>query len=190
MLEDSLWQIDILYPPRTVIKEVAEDLPLTPGQLAWETYHSHSHKFVLIHGYILLRIYFGLVLDWRHFMQNTTPWPYLAWRYYLIVYGIVWARLHGPVVCVRARDVMFLLLHDKLPVVERLFRIRVRNDPYCQSCVGAEIADVEHFFCLCEKVRRVWVWVRNEVMKHVGQQQDASDWELLNLFLPRECLAG
>ena len=22
-------------------------------------------------------------------------------------------------------------------------------------------------------------------MKHVGQQQDASDWELLNLFLPR-----
>ena len=79
---------------------------------------------------------------------------------------------------------MFLLLHDKLPVTERLFRIRLRNDPYCQSCIGAEIADAEHFFCSCEKVRRVWGWVKNEVMKHMGQQQDVTDWEVLNLFFP------
>ena len=26
--------------------------------------------------------------------------------------------------------------------------------------------------------------MRNEVMKHVGQQHNAADWELLNLFLP------
>ena len=99
-------------------------------------------------------------------------------------YGIVWARLHGPVVCARSRDVMYLLLHNKLPVPERLFRIRLRNDPYCQTCIGAEVADVEHFFCVCEKVRRVWEWVKNEVMKHMGQQQDVTDWELLNMFLP------
>ena len=79
---------------------------------------------------------------------------------------------------------MYLLLHNKLPVPERLFRIRLRNDPYCQTCIGAEVADVEHFFCVCEKVRRVWEWVKNEVMKHMGQQQDVTDWELLNTFLP------
>ena len=79
---------------------------------------------------------------------------------------------------------MFLLLHNKLPVVERLFRIRLRNDPYCQSCIGAEVADVEHFFCLCEKVRRVWGWVKLEVTKHMGHQQDVTDWSLLNMFFP------
>ena len=86
--------------------------------------------------------------------------------------------------CVSLGDVMFLLLHNKLPVDERLFRIRLRNDPYCQSCFGAEIADVEHFFCLCGKVRGVWEWVKKEVMQHVQQQQSATDWEVLNLFLP------
>ena len=96
-------------------------------------------------------------------------------------YQNVWSRLHGPVVGDRARDVMFLLLHNKLPVTERLFRIRLRNDPHCQSCIGAEIADVEHSFCLFEKVRRVWGWVRNEVMKRMGQQHQVTDWEMLNL---------
>ena len=66
-------------------------------------------------------------------------------------YSVVWGRLHNPVVNHRARDVMFLLLHNKLPVQERLFRIRLRADPYCLSCVGAEIGDVVHFFCTGHK---------------------------------------
>ena len=99
-------------------------------------------------------------------------------------YGIVWTRLHSPVVEFRARDVMFLLLHNKLPVPERFFRIRLRADPYCSHCCGAEIADVEHFFCLCERISRVWCWVKSQVMKHVSKQQDLEDWDLLNLFLP------
>ena len=62
-------------------------------------------------------------------------------------YKLTWYRLHSPVVDARARDVMYLLIHNKLPVPERLFRIRLKNDPYCRTCVGgAEIADVEHFF--------------------------------------------
>ena len=71
-------------------------------------------------------------------------------------YQKVWQRLHDHVVEPRARDTLFLLLHNKLPVPERLFRIRLRNDPYCLSCDGAEVADLEHFFCSCHKVGRIW----------------------------------
>ena len=52
-------------------------------------------------------------------------------------YRLTWSRLHNPVVDARARDVMYLLIHNKLPVQERLFRIRLKNDPYCMACVGA-----------------------------------------------------
>ena len=38
-------------------------------------------------------------------------------------YSSAWKRLHSPVVDGKARDVLFLLLHNKLPVKERLFRI-------------------------------------------------------------------
>ena len=79
-------------------------------------------------------------------MTSTFPPPKVV-RESVRDYSRVWSRLHSPVVEARARDTMYLLLHNKLPVVERLFRIRLRHDPYCRSCIGAEIADVEHFFC-------------------------------------------
>ena len=80
-------------------------------------------------------------------------------------FSVVWARLQNPVVDYRARDVMFLLLHNKLPVQERLFRIRLRADPYCLYCVGAEIGDAVHYFCTCHKISDTWSWVKRQVIK-------------------------
>ena len=84
----------------------------------------------------------------------------------------------------RARDTLFLLIHNKLPVLERLFRIRLRNDPYCLSCEGAELADVEHYFCSCVKVGSIWPWVRRKVVEFARCSQNISDWDILNLFVP------
>ena len=52
-------------------------------------------------------------------------------------YRLTWSRLNNSVVDARARDVMYLLIHNKLPVQERLFRIRLKDYPYCKACVGA-----------------------------------------------------
>ena len=70
-------------------------------------------------------------------------------------YKLVWKKLQSPKIIYEARDVMFLLLHNKLPGPERLFRIGVRLDPYCLHCPGAEVADLEHFFCSCVRIRQV-----------------------------------
>ena len=98
-------------------------------------------------------------------------------------YRVVWERLHNPVVGFRARDVMFLLLHNKLPVQERLFRIRLRTDPYCSHCVGAEIGDAVHFFCTCQKTSETWSWVKRQIIMQVGR--DVPDWDVINLFFPK-----
>ena len=98
-------------------------------------------------------------------------------------YSVVWGRLHSPVVDYRARDVMYLLLHNKLPVQERLFRIRLRADPYCLYCVGAEIGDAVHFFCTCRKVSDTWSWVKRQVITQVGR--DTADWDVINMFFPK-----
>ena len=79
-------------------------------------------------------------------------------------YKLVWKRLHSPVVNPEARDVLFLLIHNKLPVLERLFRIGVKQDPYCLHCAGAEVADLEHFFCACVRTRQCWSWVRLKIL--------------------------
>ena len=75
-------------------------------------------------------------------------------------YEPVWKRLHSQVVGPEVRDILFLLIHNKLPVPERLFRIGLKQDPYCQYCEGAEVADLEHFFCSCVRIRQSWSWMR------------------------------
>ena len=71
-----------------------------------------------------------------------------------------WRRLQSFVIDSEARDIMFLLIHNKLPVPERLFRIGVKLDPYCSFCPDAVIADIEHFFCNCERTKLGWAWTR------------------------------
>ena len=98
---------------------------------------------------------------------------------------LVWKRLQSGAVNPDGRDVLFLLIHNKLPVPERLFRIGVRNDPYCLQCPGAEVADIEHFFCSCKRTGEAWSWMRLKILGLSNQGLLSSNWELLNFFLPR-----
>ena len=103
-----------------------------------------------------------------------------------IDYKDVWRRLSSPVLTAVAKDVLYLLVHNKLPVRERLFRIGLVNDPYCELCPGGLICDVEHFFCSCSRVSHVWGWVRARMVDMLGvSSANASNWELINLHLPK-----
>ena len=69
----------------------------------------------------------------------------------------------------RARDVMYLHLPNKLPVQQRLYRIRLKPDPYCQYCPGAELGDIVHHFCGCQRTVETWTWVREQIIRY-GQE--------------------
>ena len=88
----------------------------------------------------------------------------------------------------RARDVMYLLIHNKLSVPERLFRIRLKNDPYCQICMGAEICDVEHFFAKCGGIVGTWSMMKNEILRYGKLGNNVDDWMILNLMFPKSKL--
>ena len=95
----------------------------------------------------------------------------------------VWKRLQNPVMSRWAVDNMYLLIHNKIPVRERLFRIGVRNDPYCEWCEGAQVSDVEHVFTTCVRTMMLWSWVRGKIVKWMGLGM-VSNWELINLRFP------
>ena len=86
-----------------------------------------------------------------------------------------------------AKDVLFLLLHNKLPVKERLLRIGLRHDPYCLKCGGAEVNDVVHFFCSCEAVSNTWSWVKRQVVQLGQMGAGVDDWEVVNLCFANSC---
>ena len=100
-------------------------------------------------------------------------------------YSTAWKRLNSPVVDGKARDVLFLLLHNKLPVKERLFRIGLKHDPYCLKCAGAEVIDIVHYFCTCEVVCNTWSWVKRQVLQLGNMGAGVDDWDLVNLLFPK-----
>ena len=78
---------------------------------------------------------------------------------------------------------MFLLIHNKLPVPERLHRIGFRNNSDCLVCPGT-VSDVCHYFCSCQKTKVVWSWVRTKISQMCDIQQN-SDFEILNLHFSK-----
>ena len=96
--------------------------------------------------------------------------------------------LTSPSLESKQREVMYLLLHNKLAVRERLFRVRSVNDPYCSKCLeseGAVICDRDHYFCQCGYVREVWQALKLMLNILGVDCSSYSDFELLTLQLPR-----
>ena len=99
-------------------------------------------------------------------------------------YSRVWVNLHSKVVDSKSRDLLFLLLHNKLPVPERLFRINLKADPYCEVCAGAEIADITHFFCTCLRTSELWTWLKKKVSSWTTPTLgNLPDFDVLNLLI-------
>ena len=83
---------------------------------------------------------------------------------------------------------MYFLVHNKLPTRERLFRFFSVNDPYCSTCLDANmlyIADRVHYFCECVKVNEVWQAVKNLMVEVSDNELARTDnFDLLTLRVP------
>ena len=101
-----------------------------------------------------------------------------------VVDTVTWKRLHNHSSSGCVIDCMFLLIHNKLPVPERLHRIGVHNNPNCQFCPGQERANILHYFALCIRTKSLWEFLKAKIERICGVRQ-ISDSELLNLTFPR-----
>ena len=99
-----------------------------------------------------------------------------------------WQKLLFPCLASSTREILFLTIHNKLPTQERLFRIGLLTDPYCQFCLpinGAVVCDREHLFCECLRVLDTWQSLRNIVMKRIPTSISVTNLDLITLNLPK-----
>ena len=105
-----------------------------------------------------------------------------------VSYKWVWSNLKSKCLGSQSRELLFLLIHNKLPTKERLYRIQLTNDPHCEICLnsaGSFVCDIEHLFCSCLRVADIW----NEIRGKLGRviHRNVSNFDLLNLnFSVRE----
>ena len=87
-----------------------------------------------------------------------------------ISFSLVWTRLLHASLSAELREFLYLIVHGKIPVKERLFRINLALDPYCDYCFGVveasdAVGDFQHYFCSCLKVTHVWSSIRSIIHK-------------------------
>ena len=71
----------------------------------------------------------------------------------------VWKKILSPSLSAEVRETLYLLIHNKLPIKERMFHINLANDPYCNWCLAdtpGEICDRFHMFSSCVKIKETW----------------------------------
>ena len=100
-------------------------------------------------------------------------------------YELTWRRLTlvRSMLSLHEFDCMFLLVHNKLPVPERLHRIGKRNTSDCLLCPGT-VSDICHHFCSCLKTRGIWSWVK-QIIGQLCDIRYCTEWDILNLLFPK-----
>ena len=79
----------------------------------------------------------------------------------------VWTRLSSLGFNRVVQETSYLMVHNKLPVQERLFRINLSRDPYC-SCSSAAVQDTSHFFSTCDRTLQYWDWTKEIALSLLG----------------------
>ena len=100
------------------------------------------------------------------------------------VYELVWKHLYSCAINSESRQLVYLLIYNKLPVPERLFQIGLVKDPYCQICPGAIESDIVNFFCDCLMTKSAWTCIRSTILSLTYSLVLCSNFDLLNLLLP------
>ena len=85
---------------------------------------------------------------------------------------VVWSRLQSLGWNKQVQETNYFLVHNKLPVRERLYRIGLTRDPYCSYCGTSATQDTKHYFTQCERVNDFWKWVRTVLYLIMGAQAD------------------
>ena len=100
-----------------------------------------------------------------------------------------WQKILLPCLASSTREVLYLIIHNKLPTQERLFRVGMINDPYCQSClpiIGAVQGDREHVFCNCLRVQEVWNILKSLIIKRLPASFSGSNLDIITLNFPKQ----
>ena len=93
------------------------------------------------------------------------------------------------------RERIFLLIHNKLIVKERMFRIGTASDPYCTLCLdqeeGAVECDIDHYFCSCVRVASLWVKIRSLVIALLDiEDTNVSNSSIIRMNIPMNTCPG
>ena len=112
-------------------------------------------------------------------LTTTLPPPKIVYKYRDLPWETIWKNINHPVLDVKQRELLFMLVHNILPTRQRLFRLNQAQDVNCIEGDGEE--SIEHLFCSCRRTQAAWAWMRRKIINLFPHLQALSNFEMLNL---------
>ena len=112
-------------------------------------------------------------------LTTTLPPPKIVYKYRDLPWETIWKNINHPVLDVKQRELLFMLVHNILPTRQRLFRLNQAQDVNCLEGDGEE--SIEHLFCSCRRTQAAWAWMRRKIINLFPHLQALSNFEMLNL---------
>ena len=112
---------------------------------------------------------------------SSFPPPKVVYKYE-VNWDKVWMRLQSSMLEPRAREILFMIIHNIIPNRDRLFsKFNMAPDPFCLHC--RVLHDNSHIFSECQLVREAWFWTRQRLLDMVPQENaSTSNFEFINLM--------
>ena len=96
-------------------------------------------------------------------------------------FGLAYRTLSWIVLDAKAREILFMIIHNIVANKERVYRCNMAASPNCPVC--DILQDNAHLFSECVTVREAWFWVRQRLLDLLPvEAASTSNFELLNLM--------
>ena len=114
---------------------------------------------------------------------STFPPPKVVFKFD-VCWEQVWARVQDPVLEIKSREVLFMIIHNIVANKDRVFRFNMIASPNCPTC--AVVQDNVHLFCECVRVQEAWFWLRQRLLDLLPYDAAlTSNFEFIHLmFVP------
>ena len=97
------------------------------------------------------------------------PWP------------AIWKQVNFRFINIKDREIIFKFIHDITANNKRLFDMKIRSSPYCDSC--QIIDDNAHRFYHCQKIKLAISWLKR-VLEYISSMRFQSIENLLVFNFP------
>ena len=130
------------------------------------------------------------------YQLNTTTFtpPSIIYKREVSDWGLVWGRVGSLMLEPRARELLYMIVNNVYPTMERLHRINMDRRPEfrrvwnnkCKNCGLDVMEDCVHLFLECRRVEQGWLYVKERIQILMQDYNNLNNHELMYLTWPKE----
>lgn len=106
----------------------------------------------LYDSHVITQTTFNAKIIYKSLIKAEISKPKIMVENLHVDFNLILLNINNPFLSPQAREVLFMMVHNILPVKDNLFQLKLSNDPFCKFCPQNQIENIPHLL-LCQYVQ-------------------------------------